>query len=183
MLSDASAFHTAIFDALCACLNLIASEGVKLIHEAYAEPENAPRPARNKNVIYWTVLQDPASDPVSTEWNNSPATRGTHVPTVSTTVKYHLDIVCYGPACETYSSRIRHMLYLDGRGFPRQILRNAGIFPVPDPPQPLLLHEEEGSLWRRRADLTIQLRVRDEQTAQLRNSISIAPAVVIHRGI
>ena len=161
MLSDASAFHTAIFDALCACLNLIASEGVKLIHEAYAEPENAPRPARNKNVIYWTVLQDPASDPVSTEWNNGPATRGTHVPTVSTTVKYHLDIVCYGPACETYSSRI----------------------PVPYSPQPLLLHEEEGSLWRRRADLTIQLRVRDEQTAQLRNSISIAPAVVIHRGI
>jgi hypothetical protein len=73
------------------------------------------------------------------------------------------------------------MLYLDGRGFPRQILRNAGIFPVPDPPQPSLLHEEEGSLWRKRADLTIQLRVRDELTAQARNSISTAPAVIIRR--
>ena len=72
------------------------------------------------------------------------------------------------------------MLYLDGRGFPRQILRNAGIFPVPDPPQPSLLHEEEGSLWRKRADLTIQLRVRDEQRAQARSVISLPPAVVLH---
>ena len=67
MISESSAFHTAIFDALCACLNLSAEDGIKLIHEAYAEPENVPRPGRNKNVIYWTVLQDPASDPVATE--------------------------------------------------------------------------------------------------------------------
>ena len=48
MLSESSVFHTAIFDALCACLNLSAAEGIKLIHEAYAEPENVPRPARTK---------------------------------------------------------------------------------------------------------------------------------------
>ena len=181
MISESDAFHTAIFDALCACLNLTESEGVELIHEAYAEPENVPRPARNKNVIYWTVLQDPSADPVSTEWNNETGTSGTHLPMVCTTVKYNLVIVCYGPACEEYARRIRHMLYLDGSGFPRRILRNAGIFPVPDPPQPALLHEEEGSLWRKRADLTIQLRVRDELTAQARNSISTAPAVIIRR--
>ena len=181
MISESSAFHTAIFDALCACLNLSAEDGIKLIHEAYAEPENVPRPARNKNVIYWTVLQDLSADPVSTEWNNKTGTSGTHLPMVCTTVKYNLVIVCYGPACEEYARRIRHMLYLDGSGFPRRILRNAGIFPVPDPPQPSLLHEEEGSLWRKRADLTIQLRVRDELTAQARNSISTAPAVIIRR--
>ena len=181
MLSESSVFHTAIFDALCACLNLSAAEGIKLIHEAYAEPENVPRPARTKNVIYWTALQDPAADPVSTEWNAGVGSAGTHLPIVCTTVKYNLVIVCYGPACEEYASRIRHMLYLDGRGFSRQILRNAGIFPVPDPPQPTLLHEEEGSLWRKRADLTIQLRVRDEQTAQARNAITTAPAVILRR--
>ena len=98
-------FREAVFDALCACLNLTEAEGVKLIHEAYAEPENVPR----------------------------------------------------------------------------QILRNAGIFPVPDPPQPALLHEEEGSLWRKRADLTISLRVRDEQRAQARSAISTAPAVILHK--
>ena len=134
LLSDASSFHTAIFDALCACLNLSASDGIKLIHEAYAEPENTPRPARNKNVIYWTVLQDPTADPVSTTWNAASGTAGSHVPVVYTTLQYQLIIVCYGPACEAYASRIRHMLFLDGRGFPRQILRAAGIYPIPDPP-------------------------------------------------
>ena len=181
MLSDASSFHTAIFDALCACLNLSASDGIKLIHEAYAEPENTPRPARNKNVIYWTVLQDPVADPVSTTWNAASGTAGSHIPVVTTTLKYQLIIVCYGPACEAYASRIRHMLFLDGRGFPRQILRAAGIYPIPDPTQPQLLHEEEGSLWRKRADLTIELRVREEQTGPVRSSINTAPAVIIHR--
>ncbi len=181
MISESTAFHTAIFDALCACLNLSAEDGIKLIHEAYAEPENVPRPGRNKNVIYWTVLQDLASDPVATVWNAEAGSVGSHVPVVYTTLKYQLVIVCYGPACEAYASRIRHMLFLDGRGFPRQILRAAGIFPVPDPPQPQLLQEEEGSLWRKRADLTVQLRVREEQQGAARGSIQSAPAVVLHR--
>ena len=73
------------------------------------------------------------------------------------------------------------MLYLDGPGFPRQILRKAGIYPVPDPPQPSLLHEEEGSLWRKRADLTVSLRVRDELRSQTRGSITSAPAVILHK--
>ncbi len=180
MISGNSAFHTAIFDALCACLNLSAAEGIRLIHEAYAEPENVPRPPRNRNVIYWTILQDPASDPVSTEYVAEADSTGSHVPTVWTTLKYQLIIVCYGPACEEYACRIRAMLFLDGAGFPRRILRDAGIFPVPDPPQPSLLHEEEGSLWRKRADLTVSLRVRDEQTAQARNAITTAPAVIFH---
>ena len=181
MISESSSFHTAIFDALCACLNLSEAEGIRLIHEAYAEPENVPRPPRNRNVIYWTVLQEPASDPVSTEWNAESAGAGSHTPTVCTTLKYQLIIVCYGPACEEYALRIRHRLFLDGAGFPRRILRNAGIYPVPDPPQPSLLHEEEGSLWRKRADLTVSLRVRHEQTTRPRGSVTIAPAVIITR--
>ena len=181
MNSECSAFHTAIFDAICASVNLTEEEGINLIHEAYAEPENVPRPPRNRNVIYWTVLQDPSPDPVSAVYSAAAAAPGTHIPTVCTTLKYQLVIVCYGPDCEEYARRIRHMFYLDGRFFPRQILRNAGIFPVPDPPQPQLLHEEEGSLWRKRADLTIRLRVRDEQTAQVRNAITTAPAVLIRR--
>ena len=185
MISESSAFHTAIFDALCACLNLDrdSAEAAALIHEAYAEPENAPRPPRNRNVIYWTVLQDPASDPVSTEYSAEASGPGTHIPVVCTTLKYRLVIVCYGPAAEEYASRIRHMLYLDGAGFPRRILREAGIFPVPDPPQPALLHEEEGSLWRKRADLAIPLRIRYEQQAGTRPSIATAPVVILkHQG-
>ncbi len=180
MISECSAFHTAIFDALCACLNLSAAEGIKLILEAYAEPENVPRPPRNRNVIYWTVLQDLSTDPVSTEYGTEAGSAGTHIPVICTTLKYQLVIACYGPECEENASRIRSMLFLDGAGFPRQILRSAGIYPVPDPPQPSLLHEEEGSLWRKRADLTVRLRVLDEQRAQVRSTISSAPAVIIH---
>lgn len=182
MFSDNTAFHTAIFDALCACLNLnkTSAAAAALIHEAYAEPENVPRPGRNKNVIYWTVLQDPSSDPVSTAYLAESGS-GSHTPVVYTTLKYQLIIVCYGPACEDYALRIRHMLYLDGSGFPRRILRDAGIFPVPDPPQPSLLHEEEGSLWRKRADLTISLRVQEEESGQSRGSIRTAPTVIIRR--
>ena len=183
MISENASFHTAIFDALCACLNLnrTSAAAAALIHEAYAEPENAPRPGRNRNVIYWTVLQDPAADPVSTAYfSEGGANRNT--PVVYTTLKYQLIIVCYGPASEEYAMRIRHMLYLDGYGFPRRILRDAGIFPVPDPPMPSLLHEEEGSLWRKRADLTISLRVREEERGQSRGSIAVAPAVIIKKG-
>ena len=180
MLSENTSFHTAIFDALCACLNLSAEEGIRLIHEAYAEPENTPRPPRNRNVIYWTVLQDPAPDPAATTYGTEGGA-GRNTTVVYTTLKYQLIIVCYGPACEEYAHRIRHMLYLDGYGFPRRILRDAGIYPIPDPPQPSLLHEEEGSLWRKRADLTISLRVRDEQRSQARNSITTVSAVVLHR--
>ena len=175
--------HTAIFDAFCACLGLgrDSREAAALIHEAYAEPENAPRPPRNRNVIYWTLLQDPASDPVSTAYNPEPAGTGRNSVTVYTTLKYQLIIVCYGPDAEEYALRIRSMLYLDGAGFPRRILREAGIYPVPDPPQPAILYEEEGSLWRKRADLTISLRVQYAIQAPERNSIMFPPAVLVHR--
>ena len=180
MISEASSFHTAIFDALCACLGLSAAEGIKLIHEAYAEPENVPRTGRNRNVIYWSVLQEPGQS-VPAAYNAEAGSSGTHTPVVYATLKYQLVIVCYGPACETYASRIRSMLFLDGAGFPRRILRDAGIFPVPDPPQPSILYEEEGSLWRKRADLVISLRVRDEQRGQVRGSVAVAPAVILHK--
>lgn len=182
MISESPSFHTAIFDALCACLNLnkTSAAAAALIHEAYTEPENVPRLSRNRNVIYWTVLQDPASDPVSTAQCSEAGGAGRNTPVVYTTLKYQLIIVCYGPACEEYALRIRHMLYLDGNGFPRRILRDAGIFPVPDPPQPSLLHEEEGSLWRKRADLTVSLRVREEERGQSRNAIASAQAVILY---
>ena len=131
-------------------------------------------------MIYWTVLQDPAADPVSTAYLTQAGGAGRNTTVVYTTLKYQLIIVCYGPDCEEYAHRIRSMLYLDGPGFPRRILRNAGIYPVPGPSQPAILHEEEASLWRKRADLTVSLRVRHEVSGPERKSISVAPVVVFH---
>ena len=181
MIASDQTFHTAIFDALCACLGLSAAEGIKLIHEAYAEPENVPRPPRNRHVIYWTLLRDTAGDPVPTVSFTEAGGAGRNTRVVYTTLKYQLMIVCCGPACEEYANRIRTMLYTDGFGRPRRILRSAGMYPVPDPPQPALLHEEEGSLWRKRADLVLSLRVRDEQRVPSGNIIAVAPSVILHQ--
>ncbi len=183
MCSDSLSFHTAVFDALCACLDLdrASAEAVSLIHEAYAEPENVPRPPRSRNVVYWTGRQYLAPDPVPVSYASEAGSPGCHVQVVYSTLKYQLVIVCYGPDAEKYACRIRSMLFLDGPGFPRKILRSAGLYPVPDPLRPSVLYEEEASLWRKRADLTVRLRVRDEQRSSACGSIAAAPAVIIHR--
>ena len=180
MVSE-SIFRTAVFDALCACLGLDRNgqEAAALIREAYAEPENTPRLPRNRDVVYWTVLGDPSAEvrPAESVSVRAGTGRNTHV--VYTTLNYRLIIVCYGPSSETFARRIRSALFLDGPGCPRRILRAAGIFPVPDPPQPVLLYEEEGSLWRRRADLTVSLRVADVQAGPETGSVSSAPQAIL----
>lgn len=184
MTSENRAFKLAIFDALCACLDLDKNSPAAcgLISEAFTEPENSPRPPRKKNCVYWYVMQDNAPDKVATNYfSGSSANDNTSRPTVETTLKYQLIIICYGPDCELNAHKIRHMIFVDGAGFARKILRDAGIYPVPNVSQPTLLHEEEGSLWRRRADLTIPLRVSDSLVGQKRNDITTAPAVIIRR--
>ena len=172
-----------IFKALCACLGLSPSsdQALSLIRQAYTEPENSPQPARSVDVIYWSLSPEQGSDPAS--YNEIAVSSGSHKPTVHRYLPYQLLIVCYGPGCEANAHKIRSFLYLDGTGLPRQILRKAGIYPVPDPPAPMLLYEPEGSLWRRRADLTISLRIRDTLIySASRNAITAEPAVIIRKG-
>ena len=171
-----------IFKALCACLGLSPSsaQALSLIRQAYTEPENTPQPARSADVIYWSISPEQGTDPAS--YNETAASSGSHKPTVHHCLPYQLLIVCYGPGCEAYAHKLRSFRYLDGAGLPRQILRKAGIYPVPDPPAPQLLYEPEGSLWRRRADLTISLRIKETliYTAG-RGAITTAPAVILHK--
>ena len=182
MTSNESEFQLAIQNALCSCLGLSPSseQALSLIRQAYTEPENSPQPARTADVIYWPLSPETGDDPAS--YNETAASAGTHKPAVHRYLAYQLLVVCYGPGCEAYAHKIRSFLYLDGAGLPRQILRKAGIYPVPDPPAPQLLYEPEGSLWRRRADLTIPLRVKETLTYSAnRNAIASAPAVILHR--
>ena len=171
-----------IFKALCACLGLTPSseQALSLIRQAYTEPENSPQPARSADVIYWSLSPEQGSDPAT--YNETDASGGSHKPTVHCFLPYQLLIVCYGPSCEANARKIRAFLYVDGVNLPRGILRKAGIYPVPDPPVPQLLYEPEGSLWRRRADLTISLRVRDTLIYSAgRGAITSAPAVILHK--
>ena len=188
MISESPELHSAIYSALCACLGLSPSsdEAAALIMEAYTEPENAPQPPRTRDVIYYSLLRDdPGDDGYQVNMNDvlrSGASSWSRSVSVSSFLSYQLVIVCYGPHAESNAHQIRSFLYLDGSGFPRAILRKAGIYPLPRPPQQLLLHEPEGSLWRRRADLMISLRVSDTVThSRQRGTISSPPALILHQ--
>ena len=177
--------NEAIYKALCACFGLSPSsaEASALIRQAYLEPENAPQPPRTVDVIYYFLQPDPsAPEPPPSYAAENPST-ASHTPTVFSFSAWKLQIICYGPHAEQNARRIRALLFIDGSGMPRSILRKAGIRPVPSPPEPLLLHEPEGSLWRQRADLTIAFRAEEKQTHPARRgAITVPPAVRILSG-
>ena len=174
---------TTIYQALCACFGLSPSsaDASILIREAYQDPENAPRPPRNTDVIYFSVEPDSAAAEAPAAYSAENAAEASFSMAVSSFAAWRLQIICYGPHALTNARQIRAFLYVDGTNMPRCILRKAGIRPIPDPPEPLLLHEPEGSLWRLRCDLTIQLRREEKQTHPTRSgAVTIAPAVQIH---
>ena len=155
-------------------------QALSLIRQAYTEPENSPQPARSADVIYWSLSPEQGSDPAT--YNETAASSGSHKPTVHRFLAYQLLIVCYGPSCEVNARKIRAFLYIDGANLPRGILRKAGVYPVPDPPAPQVMYEPEGSLWRRRADVVISLRIKDTLIYSTnRNAINSPPAVVIYK--
>ena len=176
---------TAIYNALCACLGLSPSseEASVLIREAYQEPENAPRAPRNTDVVYYSAEPDRAGNEPPAAYANENPGAASHVPAVSGFAAYKMVVVCYGPNAETNARKIRAFLYVDGNGYPRSILRKAGLYPVPDPPEVMVLHEPEGGLWRLRADVVISLRVKETLFhSNRRNAITVAPAIIIHKG-
>ena len=179
-----SAFNTAIFRALCACMELspTSADASALIRPFPNDPESPPAPGRSVNVIYYDVIPETAPDAGYQTFTSSDPTASSSRPAVSSFLPYRLTLICYGPNCENNAHRIRSFIYLDGSGYPRSILRKAGIFPVPRPSTPVLIDEEEGSLLRRRADLLIPLRVMDTLVrTERRYGITEAPVVVIRR--
>ncbi len=184
MISSDSVFNTAIFRALCACLELSPSsaEASVLIRPFPNDPESPPAPDRSVNVIYYDVTPESAPDAGYQTFTSSDPTTSSSRPAVSSFLPYRLTLICYGPNCENIIHRIRSFIYLDGSGYPRSILRKAGIFPVPRPSMTVLLDEEEGSLLRRRADMLIPLRVMDTLVrTDRRYGIKETPAIILRR--
>ena len=174
-----------IYKALCACFGLppSSSDASILIREAYQEPENAPRPPRTADVVYYSVAPDVSAPEPPPSYAAENPSQSMHTPAVSSYAVYTLQVVCYGPHAEDNARKIRALLFIDGSGMPRSILRKAGIRPIPCPTEPLVLHEPEGSLWRLRADLTVSLRAEDKETHPVRRgAVTVPPAVVIRRG-
>lgn len=172
----------AIREAICACFGLQSGsdQALAFVRKAYEEPEVNPRTARSVDVVYWHVATDFGADPAS--YNTENISTGINKPSSVRFLPFLLTVVCYGPACEANAHAIRSAMYFDGYGQPRFVLRKKSIYPVPNPPPITLLYEPEGSLWRRRADVVIPLRILDTFTSvSARNSIQVTPAVIIHR--
>ena len=171
-----------LFQALCACLEISpsASASSALIRRAYQDPEPAPEPPRDHNVIYYDLIPETAPDAGYAVYSNENPQASGAFPAVSSYLPYKLVVVCYGPDCEKNAHKIRSFLYLDGSGYPRSILRKSGIYPVPWPPMPVLIREETGALFRPRADLEIRLRIRETLARENRRTvINQAPAVIL----
>ena len=177
--------RSAVYRALCACLEMTpdSREASGLIRPVMPEGENPPRMPRNENVIYYDLLPENTPDAGYAVTAGENPEAGTVIPAVTSFMPYRLVLVCCGPGSEWNARRIRSFLYLDGSGYPRRILREAGIFPVPRPPMPVLLHEEAGGMIRRRADLVIRLGIRETiSRSGRRYEILRAPAVILRDG-
>ncbi len=172
MIAASEKMRKVIYETLCACLGLSpgTAAAAALVYPAYAEPGPAPQPPRERNVICFSLLRDEGAG----DWPQTAVSAQ-----IRSFLAYRLLIVCYGPDAEKHAHRIRAMLYTDGAGQPRSILRKAGIYPIPRPEQPLLLAEPEDSRFRLRADLEISLRVTDVLETRVAGIASV-PKIIVH---
>ena len=172
-------FSEVIFTTLCACLGLLedSNEAARMIIPAYQEPENAAQAPRGRDLVYYYVMPEEMPEG---SWETQERSEG--CPVVNAFPAYTLLVVCYGPHCEENALTIRYFMGLDGAGMPRSILRKAGIWAEASPPAPTVMHEEAGSLWRKRADLVISLRVLERECYfSPQKTIRSIPEVVVHR--
>ena len=172
------------FQTLCACLEISpsAASSSALVRRSFQDPEPAPPLPRNRNAVFFDLVPENAPDTGYATYIQGNPQSASAFPAVSSWLSYRLVIVCYGPDCEKNAQKIRSFLYLDGNGYPRSILRKAGIYPVPRPPMPVLIREETGGQFRLRADLTIQMRIKETLVREnRRNAIQQVPPVIIRR--
>ena len=153
MFPDEREIQQAVYQALRAALGLTATEGSRHLARAYQDsPPGNPGP--EANVCYYQLVTE-AQGKTYTE-----TTVNENVPCVFEFVPGRLMLVFYGQMCERWAHRCQEFLFLDGNGMPRQILREAGIFPVPAMMTPSVLYEDDGKTWRKRADLVVPVRIR-----------------------
>ena len=172
------------FRTLCACLEISpsAASSSALVRRSFQDPEPAPPLPRNRNAVFYDLVPETAPDAGYATYTQENPQSVSAFPAVSSWLSYRLVIVCYGPDCEENAQKIRSFLYLDGSGYPRSILRKNGIYPVPRPPMPVLIREETGGQFRLRADLTVQMRIKETLVREnRRNAIQQVPPVIIRR--
>lgn len=181
MTPGQNALYPVLFQALRAALGLTEEEGNRYLFRAWAEVP-AVEPGRDVNVCYFHLRTDPIPMPPQEEHVLD------SIAQITSFIPAQLILIFYGPDCEAWAHRCHACLFLDGEGMPRKILRAAGIYPIPNPQPPAIVFEEQGATFRKRADLTISLRLRDElpygsaliaEPIQI-NTVTDPPQVRIH---
>ena len=128
------------------------------IRRAYADPVPPP-PEPEGDVLYYHL--EPGTGPGWTEESR----REDGGPAFFRFAAWRLILVFYGPRAAELAERFAAMLFLDGRGRPRGILRAAGIYVLPGPRGPMLSWEEWQVRHRPRVDLELELRIRSRVEA------------------
>ena len=169
--------HQAVFRALAAVPDPDAGTGTPplLIRQAYANP-SPPPPEEGRNVLYYHLEPD-AGAPVTEEFLSPDGN-----PVRFRFAPWILVLVFYGPRAERLAWRYFHLLFLDGAGKPRRILRAEGIYPLPRPSGPALVWEEWGKQHQPRADLVLPLRIAERETVRLPEpeTVEVPPEVRVH---
>ncbi len=156
MFGDHSAVTQAIFRAIAVSLGLSPSsaEASARILRAYATPP-PPESSLNDNLCFFDLMP---------EQNGQMLIEQSVILGVNAIyrfIPYTLNIVFYGPSAETDAIRVRDNLFVDGAAHPLSILRKAGIYPIPPTGPPTVVYEEEGAMYRKRADLILSVRILD----------------------
>ena len=173
MFPDNHALNQAIYHALRAALLLSPEEASAHLFRAYADPPPV-EPTPSENVCYYHLQTDPNPAVLQEILLDS------DTPEVFSFIPCTLTLVCYGPDCEAWAHRLQSFLFLDGAGEPRQLLRSAGLFPIPSRRPPSVLFEESGKTFRKRADLVIPLRLRSNESYKPLPTIDVPPNVTLH---
>ena len=156
MFGDQSAVTQAVFRAIAVSLGLApdTSEASARILRAYLSPP-PPQGDPNTQLCFFDLTPDRNAQMLT----ERSVIHGVHA--IYRFIPYTLTMVFYGPGAETDAIRVRDNLFVDGAAKPLSILRKAGIYPIPPTGPPSVVYEEEGSLFRKRVDLVLAVRLLD----------------------
>ena len=170
MFGDNAAVTQAIFRAIAVSLGLSPSspKASARILRSYALPP-PPQSPKDANLCFFDLSPDPHATMLTEQTVN----RGVHA--IYRFIPYTLTLVFYGPSSETDALRVRDNFFVDGAAHPLSILRKAGIYPIPPTIPPSVVYEEEGSLFRKRADLVISIRLLDNSDDIASGSLEADP--------
>ena len=180
MFGDDPALSRAIFRAVSAALSLPPEEASSQILQAYTSPP-PPQTERERNLCFYHLAPD----------ITFPLLRETTVRSgrmdIYRFIPYQLFLVFYGADAESWALRCRENLFQDGAAHPLGILRKAGLYLIPPAAPPAVFWEESDSLYRKRADLVLNVRLLDNTDAPssphpspTQETVNFPPEVILH---